>query len=272
LHGLAIAAAFWSEPAEAVTLLEEALALHRLGEDPFGVPLALVQLASVHASLGDLDVAMGYAEECIALSEPRHERWCAGLARWAQALVAWRQGRPTAARGFARKALDLKTPFGDRLGMAMSMEIVAWDLAVQGRSEESATLLGAVDTALSSVGGGLFRYLHGDRTACEERLREALGSSAYDEARRRGVALAFPDALALAAGRRRSGAGGAPLTPRETEIARLVADGLSNREVADRLVTSRRTVEGHVARILTKLGLESRTQLSAWVAEQLPPV
>ncbi|TCN54835.1 regulatory LuxR family protein [Rhodococcus sp. SMB37] len=56
-----------------------------------------------------------------------------------------------------------------------------------------------------------------------------------------------------------------PLTKREFEIARLVADGMSNRAIADKLVISPRTVDGHVERILAKLGVTSRTRIATWV-------
>ena len=55
-----------------------------------------------------------------------------------------------------------------------------------------------------------------------------------------------------------------PFTPRELEVAALVADGLSNRQIAERLVFGERTAEAHVAHCLAKLGLESRAQLAAW--------
>jgi len=57
-----------------------------------------------------------------------------------------------------------------------------------------------------------------------------------------------------------------PLTPREEEVARLVPQGLSNREIGRTLVISERTVDAHVQHILNKLGFNSRAQIAAWVA------
>jgi non-specific serine/threonine protein kinase len=61
------------------------------------------------------------------------------------------------------------------------------------------------------------------------------------------------------------------LTRREREIAGLVAQGLSNRDIASTLVISQRTAETHVEHILTKLGFTSRAQIAAWVAERQQP-
>lgn len=60
------------------------------------------------------------------------------------------------------------------------------------------------------------------------------------------------------------------LTAREREVAGLIAQGFSNREIAERLVISERTVEGHVERVLDKLDFHSRTQIAAWVAAGSP--
>jgi non-specific serine/threonine protein kinase len=57
-----------------------------------------------------------------------------------------------------------------------------------------------------------------------------------------------------------------PLTKREREVARLVADGFTNRAIATRLVLSERTAANHVQHILTKLGLENRSQIASWVS------
>ena len=59
-----------------------------------------------------------------------------------------------------------------------------------------------------------------------------------------------------------------PLTKRENEIANLVAEGLSNRAIAESLVLSPRTIDGHVERILTKLDFTSRTQIASGAASQ----
>jgi DNA-binding NarL/FixJ family response regulator len=60
--------------------------------------------------------------------------------------------------------------------------------------------------------------------------------------------------------------GWGPLTPREREVAALVARGMTNREIARALVLTEGTVANHVRRVLVRLGLDSRTQLAVWVA------
>jgi len=55
-----------------------------------------------------------------------------------------------------------------------------------------------------------------------------------------------------------------PLTPREHEVAELVGQGFTNREIAERLVLSERTAQNHVQHILTKLALSNRSQIAVW--------
>ena len=59
------------------------------------------------------------------------------------------------------------------------------------------------------------------------------------------------------------------LTPREREVAALIAEGLSNRQIGERMLITRRTAAAHVEHILDKLALTSRTQVGIWAAEHL---
>ncbi|WP_410786499.1 ATP-binding protein [Kribbella sp. C-35] len=104
---------------------------------------------------------------------------------------------------------------------------------------------------------------HGDLA----RARVLLGETA-PAARRLGMTPYVATAAAVQAEVDRL-AGVVALSPRETEVARLVADGLTNREIAARLVLSERTVEQHVRSVLAKLGLANRAQVAAWAAHRV---
>jgi non-specific serine/threonine protein kinase len=137
------------------------------------------------------------------------------------------------------------------------------------------------------VGGSPFdaeawQPLFQDRIA---QARQALGDAAFDAGLAEGgdatveqlTAFALGEAPHLEkAGDRADGSSvpgptGLRLTPRELEVAELVAECLTNRQIAHRLVLSERTVDGHVQRALTKLGFRSRTQLVTWVAQRDRP-
>ena len=118
--------------------------------------------------------------------------------------------------------------------------------------------------------------------AASDYVRGVIGTEAYEEAFADGAAYSFEQAVAIALGTDlepepiaatppRNAPGNLPggLTKRQTEIALLLADGLTNREIADRLVISQRTAETHVDHILSKLGVSSRTRVASWVAEHL---
>jgi non-specific serine/threonine protein kinase len=85
------------------------------------------------------------------------------------------------------------------------------------------------------------------------------------------MGLSVAEAIALAKGETAvpDGSGASsPLTRRELEIAGLVSEGLGNREIAERLVLSKRTVDAHLDHIFTKLGFSSRAQIAVWFSRQ----
>lgn len=103
-----------------------------------------------------------------------------------------------------------------------------------------------------------------DRLKEDHRLFASLGATRYrDRAQKllRSVGEAFSVGESRNAG---------ALSPRQTEVARLVAEGLSNGDIADRLFISRRTVTTHLENIYRQLGMGSRTALTRYVLEQMP--
>jgi DNA-binding NarL/FixJ family response regulator len=80
------------------------------------------------------------------------------------------------------------------------------------------------------------------------------------------VALALGEPVAGATSEPEDGAATEILARREAEVARLIADGLSNKQIGARLFISERTVDSHVRSILNKLGFNSRAQIAGWVS------
>ncbi len=106
------------------------------------------------------------------------------------------------------------------------------------------------------AGGALGRTGHKDLLDEARDRFTALGASYFVE-----LATKALGATKMAA---RGGARPNNTTRREVEIAGLVAEGLTNREIAERLVLSERTVEGHIANLFAKVNVNSRTQLATW--------
>jgi DNA-binding NarL/FixJ family response regulator len=108
-------------------------------------------------------------------------------------------------------------------------------------------------------------------------LRNGVGDQVVAATWAEGRALEFEDAVALALGTDEvetsqpvapvSDAASAKLTAREREVARLLARGLTNRQIAERLVITERTVAAHVEHLLNKLGFASRHQVGVWAAD-----
>jgi DNA-binding NarL/FixJ family response regulator len=107
----------------------------------------------------------------------------------------------------------------------------------------------------------------------QSEARRVLGAVGYGRAEAAGRAMQLDEALDYALGAREAAVssstlGRGVLSQREQTVAELLADGMSNRRIAHELVIGERTVETHVQRILTKLGLSNRAQFIAWAAEQ----
>jgi DNA-binding CsgD family transcriptional regulator len=178
-----------------------------------------------------------------------------------------------------RAALQLQRAFQDGICIALSLELLSW-LECDERTDGAAELAGgaaAVWRLLGTTIDAFGPHITVDSMSMAEAIDRKLGRSEAGRLHARQGDLGKLDAVELAlGGRRRETAvrarGKAPLTRREFEVALLIAEGLSNRAIADRLVISTRTVDGHVERILAKLEYSSRTQVATWALTRDEPL
>jgi non-specific serine/threonine protein kinase len=166
--------------------------------------------------------------------------------------------------------------------------VFAWLAADAGRCQRAAWLLGAAQALWERTGGRLSgsAVLEGHHLRSAATAASGLGTARYVELHAAGVTRPLAQIAALAitgadvlpeppdprsTGEDADGwQGSEALTSRERQIAVLVARGLSNREIAARLVISKRTVDAHVNHIFAKLGLSSRVQLTIWLRDRVP--
>ncbi|MFE5755709.1 ATP-binding protein [Streptomyces massasporeus] len=245
------------------------------------VGLDQVELACAHGFLGEPERAVEVCEQALGLCERHGEQWVRSYVLRILALAhSVRRDWPRAER-HGREALRLKLAVHDVIGIALTLDLLASIAAQRGAHEHAAVLLGGADRVWADIDTGRWgsHTLNSVRRESEERAALALGRDAFERAHRRGHALALADLVghALQEPGRPHPAEAAPpphddgtvrLTRRETEVARLVAEGLANQQIADRLVIARRTAEGHVERILSKLGFSNRSQIAAWMTAQ----
>jgi predicted ATPase/DNA-binding CsgD family transcriptional regulator len=226
---------------------------------------------------GDLPRAAASHQASLDICEAVGESWCRSFSLWSLGLVVWASGDLSRAVDLERQSLELKRRMDDRLGLALCLEASAW-MHAEKSPGRAATLLGAADRLWQLMATSLevLPGLTPQRQTCETALRDSLGHDAFGAAYAEGADMDSSTAIAFAldekpAPSRSPGpaASGGPtrLTKREQQVAELVATGLTNEAIANKLVISRRTVEGHVEHILAKLGFTSRTQLAVWVTD-----
>lgn len=262
----------------AITRYEDALAGHRAAGDPVGTALALIRLSLAYSFRGDSPRAIELGDQCLALCDAHSEGWHRAYMMMALGVEVWRQGDLARATELEATSLVFNRALDDPLGVGINLEVLAWIATAEKQYRRAAQLLGILETVWQAIGAPLsgFGHLSHYHDECVESVRQALGDAAFETAVKRGARLSYDEALAYALRQDRpqqgdeqpAAAKSAPLTPRETEIAHLVAQGLTNKEIAAALVISQRTAEGHIERILSKLGYHSRAQVAVWVAEQ----
>lgn len=261
---------------------EEALARFREIDDSKGVELALNNLAEIAHAGGDLAGAEVLMEESLALARHGGDPRSIAVALLNLGVLAVERNDPEGAEPLLRGALETFRQVADMDSVLESLQALAGAAGGRGEPIRAATLLGAVGASRERLELPLDplqvpvyeRYIEASRRGLNSQVWSATWNAGHsmsaDEAVEYALSVAPPSGKitgeqALREGRQELHGS---LTCREREVARLVAQGLTNRRISLELALSERTVDTHVRNILKKLGVESRTGLAAWVAER----
>jgi DNA-binding CsgD family transcriptional regulator len=268
---------FWNagDTAAASELVESALSLARMMHVQLAELNAAQVLCGIMVASGELTRALEVGERGLVKSKDRGELWTRGYLLNSLAQAYWLRGDHERGEALAHEAVACKHAIDDRIGLTIALETLAWMAAELGRHERAACLLGSAEGVrddISVTPVELYRAQHKRTVSIVVR---GIGQKSSDAVFARGRAMTIDEAVAFAVADKQppkpppSARPGprAVLTGRQLEIALLVADDLSNKQIADRLFLSERTVETHITNILNKLGLNSRIQLSRWITE-----
>jgi predicted ATPase/DNA-binding CsgD family transcriptional regulator len=261
------------ERASARRLLDAAHATST-GLDDFPATIAVLQARALNAFFdGDLDAARSASSEGIRLSRAAGDLYSLQMMLMNLGLAALIGGDLDEARPRFIEALRITHRIDDRVARFYLLDALGCHAAGSGRTRLAAQLLGAAETVRMSAGARVMPFLAPLLARTEESVVAALGAAKFAAEFTAGKRLSRDAASALALGESGQVAAAPSDHPdagllgrRQAEVARLVADGLSNKQIGARLFISERTVDSHVRSILNKLGFNSRAQIAAWIA------
>jgi predicted ATPase/DNA-binding CsgD family transcriptional regulator len=261
-------------PDETEALLGRSVVRAQVDGDVAVEATAWLLRALARALLGDSRSAAEAAGECILLAERGGEGHLRSQALAVRALSALDDGDPDSAALVGAEAVRLAARLDDRFATTVVLEVLVWVAAARGEAERAAVLLGAADRGWRELRLPAERLplVAARRRSVTATLHRALGAAETRRCQERGASWDRATASRFAAGedvQPQPREPESPLSPREREVAALLARGLSNREIAKELVISPRTAQGHVENILRKLDFSSRTQVAAWMAQRI---
>jgi predicted ATPase/DNA-binding CsgD family transcriptional regulator len=262
--------------AEARALHEEALRIYRALDDEVWPPYVLNALGLVAYEQEELDRAAARFEEALGAFRASGTTYGAATALTNLAKVARARADYGRADALFVESLSLWWEHGDKPGIAGCLRGLARVAALTHRFERAARLFGAAEALREAIGAPPPQH-HARYDQDVARVRTALGEAAFAAAWAAGRALPLPDVVSeamIAPSSMSTPTSDAPrsaaqpsLTHRELEVLRLVREGLSNREIGERLFVSERTAQTHVQHILDKLGVGTRAVAAAYAVE-----
>jgi non-specific serine/threonine protein kinase len=265
--------------ARARAILEDSLARYAGLERPDRANMTEVRtaLASALMFLGEPEQAIRLCAECDAFCQAHGEQYWRAYVLVISGMIELARQDPVQAAGYLRGALPLQLGVGNVAGLCLALDLLNVATGDTGDLARVARLTG-VSQRIRDLGQAEWgAEEHRARVAEVVRsARSGLGERAYEAAYQEGWEMSLEEAVAYALDARTVPPVPAPVQPapdsqltrREREVAELISQGMSNREIAGRLVISQRTAESHVENVLRKLGFTARAQIAVWIIEQ----
>lgn len=251
-------AAVSGDPAEsrdAAEMAVRAAAPHRI----FFVK-RVVPMAEALMELGDLAGARRWVDELVEHAPNAHQM----DALIVRSAVTFAQGEADQSERDAHAALAISAQTTAQYRISAAFDCLGLLSVADGNEQKAARLFGAAAGIRTRTGEVRF-VLRRECDAALEKLRISMSRNDFDAAWTDGTAMSTKEAIAYAqrgrGERKRPASGWESLTPTEGDVVKLVAEGLANKDIAERLFISPRTVQTHLTHVYAKLGLESRIQL-----------
>jgi ATP/maltotriose-dependent transcriptional regulator MalT len=253
-------------------MFEESLAISRDLGDAISELTSLRNLADLAQDRGDFPRAVALYEASLELARDRRIPHDIAYALRGLGNVARVQGQYERAHTFLRESLTLLKPIQDRRCIPLTLEGLACITVGVGWADRAARLLGAAQTMQARTGAPSPPSGAADYRRTVADARQLLGPEQFNRAWAEGAAMSLDVAVELAlaeqpldgsghgpqttrTGRSEHAQPVVPLSPREREVVALIAGGLSNREISERLTLSVRTVERHIENVYDRLGI-----------------
>lgn len=261
---------FTGNLSDAIALYRKVIVDHERHDRPADRLTAVYQLVMAQAFSDQATDGLKTSLAALAYAEQEEEQWNYAYLWWIIGVCHWQLGDYAAAREAAISALSIQQDFQDAICTALSIELLSWIAVSTSDFARGMELSNASEAVWQSLGTDISAFgPHITQTSktSSAQFRKILGTEGISD----GKPLSLKEAIAVALGKKpdniteEAPSMNNPLTKREMEVAKLVSQGLTSREVGNSLFLSPRTIDGHVERILAKLNFTSRTQIATWV-------
>ncbi len=262
---------------QAKSRLEEALVVCRQTGDPRHITSALAGLGELATRAGQYKRADDLLEESLNISRRVGAKWGIAIPLGSLGWVALLRHDFGKMRDLLGESLSIRRETGDQGGLAWCLEKLAEAASLEGGQKKAARIFGAASALRAPTGSVIDPTDKPDYDRLVSELQTALSMEAFTAAWAEGGSTPLDDMIAYAlsepepsieesARGEKEKFGG--LTAREREVAMLIAQGKSNREIAKDMTVSAKTVETYITRILHKLSFDSRVQIATWSIEK----